>query len=30
MHVALGMSAIFALVLLVMAVPVLMLGACRT
>jgi hypothetical protein len=30
MRVALGMSAIFALVLIVTAVPILMLGACRT
>ena len=30
MRAALGISAIFALVLIVMAVPILMLGACRT
>jgi hypothetical protein len=30
MRVALGMSAIFAVVLIVTAVPILMLGACRT
>ena len=30
MHVALGMSALFLLVLFVMAVPILFVGACRT